>query len=276
MPTTPSSTPILRGRGGAALRHDDGALTLRRGDEETRIPLEAVRAVLADDQSVTVELRAPEGAPPVIHRVEGVSAAAASMFATALDAALAEVPVSDSSFDGAALVTTRSLRTPRTPVSAGEKAKGLAWAVVALGPGLGALIAMSVLVVIRGEPGALVLSVLMGIVALLFNVVSAVTMERGYQMWRLPRYGITVTAVRTSPFGKSGTYQYTDQSGASHNYSRQAYASEIEISYHPDDPGTNVGVYPVVVRVLVTLSSLLLWGATISLIYLMILMGRNV
>ncbi|MFD7262684.1 hypothetical protein [Streptomyces sp. NPDC059874] len=238
--------------------------------------MEATRAVLPDDQAVAVELRVPEGAQPVVHRGEGVSEAAVSMFAAALDEALAELPESDPSFDGAALVTTRSLRPPRTPLSAGEKAKGLAWAVVAFGPGLTGLIAMSALVIMRGEPGALVLSVLLGIVALLLNVVSAVTMERGYQMWRLPRYGITVMAVRTSPFGKSGTYQYTDQSGASHNYSRRAYASEIEISYHPDDPGTNVGVHPVFDRVLVALSSLILWGATIGLTYLMIVMGRAV
>ncbi|MEU6877118.1 hypothetical protein [Streptomyces sp. NPDC046712] len=135
---------------------------------------------------------------------------------------------------------------------------------------------MSVLVVVGGEPGALVLSVLMGIVVLPFNVVSAYSMERAYLMWRLPSRGITVMAVRTSPHGKSGTYEYTDRSGASHSYYRQAYASAIEISYDPDAPGTVIGVYPVAARVLVTLLSLGLWAGTIGLAALMILMGLGI
>ncbi|MFD8954243.1 hypothetical protein ACFV0B_35910 [Streptomyces xanthophaeus] len=43
MSTTPS-IPVLRG-GGAVLRHEDDALTLRRRDEEPLIPLQAVRDV---------------------------------------------------------------------------------------------------------------------------------------------------------------------------------------------------------------------------------------
>ncbi|MEU7012424.1 hypothetical protein [Streptomyces sp. NPDC046385] len=90
------------------------------------------------------------------------------------------------------------------------------------------------------------------------------------------RRGITVTAVRTSPYGKSGVYAYTDRNGVSHTYARQGYASRIEISYRPDDPGVAVGVYPVVVRVLVALGSLALWAATIGVICLVGVMGGSV
>jgi hypothetical protein len=278
MPTPPSSIPVLRGRGGATLRHENGVLTLRCDEEEIRIPLQAVRDVVPDRQTVAVELRAPAGTEPTVHRVEGVSQVPADLFATAVGAALAELPEPDPSLDGATLVTTRSLHTPRPPqpeVSAGQRTRAMGWILLALGPGLGAFMAMSVLVVVNGEPSALIPSVLLGIVAVLLNLVSAVAAERSVQMWLLPRRGITVMAVRTSPYGKSGTYRYTDQSGKTHSFSRQAYASEIEVSYHPDNPSASVGVYLVHMRVLATLGALALWGAMLGLIYLMILTGRQ-
>ncbi|MFF3621727.1 hypothetical protein [Streptomyces sp. NPDC002467] len=135
---------------------------------------------------------------------------------------------------------------------------------------------MSVLVVTNGQPAALVLAALMGVTALILNIISTYTMERGYLMWRLPRHGITVTAARTRPGGATGTYRYTDHSGTARLHHRQAYAPEIKISYDPNAPGTNVGVYSVPVRLLVALSSLLLWGATTGLIWLMIHIGRTI
>ncbi|MFF5972078.1 hypothetical protein ACFY7C_11210 [Streptomyces sp. NPDC012769] len=276
---TAVSVPVLRGHGGALLRYTDGALTLRREDEEIRVPLEAIRFVAPDGPAVVFELRAPGGAPGAGYRVDGVNEAAAMLFATAVNDAAAELPEPDLTLDGATLVTTRSLRTPtapRTPLSTGEKARGLGWGLAAFGPGLTGLIAMSVLVVANGEPGALVLSVILGVVAILLNLFSVYTMERAFQMWWLLRRGITVMAVRTSPYGKSGTYTYTDATGRTYSYFRQAYASEIEICYHPDAPGTAVGVYPPFVRVLVALVSLILWAATLGLVYLMILMGQNI
>ncbi|MFF9867913.1 hypothetical protein ACF1G0_21240 [Streptomyces sp. NPDC013953] len=86
---------------------------------------------------------------------------------------------------------------------------------------------MSVLVVLNGEAGALVLAVILGIVALLLNICSAFTLEPAFHMWWLPERGITVMAVRTSPYGTSGDYTYTDAGGTSHSSYRQAYASEM-------------------------------------------------
>ncbi|MFF0432233.1 hypothetical protein ACFYU9_08435 [Streptomyces sp. NPDC004327] len=273
---TAPSTPILRGSGGVVLRHEDDALTLRRGDEEVRIPLRAVERVSPGGRAVTVVVRVPEGAEPVVHVVQGVNDTPAYVFASTVGAALARLPEPEASFDGAALVTTRSLRPPRTPegtVSAGVRARGVVWAVLGLGPGLGALITMSVLVVKHGEPGALILSLPLGFVAILLNVLSTAATEGNFRMWVLPRRGITVMAVRTSPYGKSGTYEYTDRNGVTHRYYRQAYASEVEISYLPDSPAMSVGVYPVFTRVVVALGALLLWAATIGLVVAMIYMG---
>ncbi|MFG3345281.1 hypothetical protein ACGF1Z_09475 [Streptomyces sp. NPDC048018] len=276
---TTASTPVLRGSGGTVLRQEDDALTLRIGDEETHIPLRAVREVVRDERAVAVELRAPHGAAPVVHRVEGVGEAAAALFVSALGTALAGLPEPDPSLDGAALVTTRSLRTPDGPqatVGAGRQVRGLGWVALSLGPGLAAFLATSVLVVVNGEPEALVVSFLLGLVVIVLNLLSGYTADRALQMALLPRRGITVMAVRTRPYGKSGTYAFTDRDGITHHYFRQAYASEVEVAYHPDDPVTKVGVYPVFVRVLVALSSLVLWAATAGLVWLMILMGRNV
>ncbi|MGW6395382.1 hypothetical protein ACWFR1_33915 [Streptomyces sp. NPDC055103] len=273
MSTTPSA-PVLRGSGGAVLRHEDDALTLRRGDEETRIPLRAVRDVVPDGRAVPVELRVPAGATPVVHRVEGVNEASVGLFATTVGAALAALPEPAPSFDGAALVTTRSLRTPPTPgtpVSTGAKVRAGIWLLFTLGPGLATLIGTSVLFVMHGEPGFLLLAIPMGIVTVLFNAASGAATERATKMWLLPRRGTTVMAVRTSPYGKSGKYTYTDQSGTSHSYYRDAYAGEIEICYHPDDPAESVGVYPVYMRVLATLGALFLWAVTAGLIFVAVM-----
>lgn len=161
-------------------------------------------------------------------------------------------------------------------VGAARRSRALGWILMALVPGVGASVAMSVLVVQRDKSGALVLSVILGIVAILLNLSSAALSERLFQMWVLPGRGITVTAVRTSPYGKRGSYAYTVLGGKTHSYSRQSYAAEIEICYRPDDPAANVGLYPVFTRVVVTFGALLLWGVTLGLIVLMIFLGAKV
>ncbi|MFD7389297.1 hypothetical protein ACFV46_12605 [Streptomyces sp. NPDC059852] len=94
----------------------------------------------------------------------------------------------------------------------------------------------------HGEPGFLLLSIPMGLVNVLLNITSAVTTERVAKMCLLPMRGITVMAVRTTSYGKRGTYEYTDPSGTTRSYFREASASEIEVCYHPDDPAESVGV----------------------------------
>ncbi|MGW4161644.1 hypothetical protein [Streptomyces sp. NPDC004788] len=83
---------IVHGSDGVVLRHEDDALTLRRGDEETRIPLRAVQRVSPGGGAVTVVLRVPAGAEPVVHVVQGVNDTSAYVFASAVGAALARLP----------------------------------------------------------------------------------------------------------------------------------------------------------------------------------------
>ncbi|WP_329100888.1 hypothetical protein [Streptomyces sp. NBC_01439] len=227
MSTTPS-IPVLRG-GGAVLRHEDDALTLRRRDEELLIPLRAIRDVIPNRRAVSVKLRVPAGGTPVTYRIDGVSEAAADLFAMAVGTALAELPEPDPSFDGASLVTTRSLRPPS--LSAGAKAQDIASLAIAFGPGVVTLILTCVLVVMKGEAGMLLLAVPAGLVTVLFNVASAAATYGTFQMWLFPRHAITVMALRTRPYtGKAEEYAYTDSSGQTHSCYRSNFASQIEIS----------------------------------------------
>ncbi|MFD8954244.1 hypothetical protein ACFV0B_35915 [Streptomyces xanthophaeus] len=87
-------------------------------------------------------------------------------------------------------------------------------------------------------------------------------------MWLRPRHAITVMAVRTSPYsGKSEKYEYTDSNGQTHSYYRGDFASQIEISYHPDRPGNPFVVHKPLTRVAATIGTLLLWAVTAGLIF---------
>ncbi|MFD5769112.1 hypothetical protein ACFWIN_25280 [Streptomyces sp. NPDC127049] len=215
---------------------------------------------------MTVELRAPAGGTPVTYRIAGVTEAAADLCAVAVGTALAALPDPGPSFDGALLVTTRSLRTPS--LSAVQKAQNIAALVVALGPGVVTLIVTCVLGVMKGEPGMLLLAIPMGIVTVLFNIASAAATYGSFRMWLFPRHAITVMAVRTSPYsGGSEKYEYTDSDGRTHSFYRGDFASQIEISYHPDSPGDPSVVRHPLTRVAATIGTLLLWAATAGLIF---------
>ncbi|MFE2561179.1 hypothetical protein ACFXGT_35250, partial [Streptomyces sp. NPDC059352] len=84
--STTSPIPVLRGSGGVVLQAEDDDLVLTRGREKTRIPLRAVRRVRTEGRAVAVELTAPPGSTPAVHRIGGVSEAAATMFADAVNA----------------------------------------------------------------------------------------------------------------------------------------------------------------------------------------------
>ncbi|MCJ0874478.1 hypothetical protein [Streptomyces sp. AP-93] len=80
---------------------------------ETRIPLQAVRRIHAEGSAVAVELTAPAGTTPAVHRVGGVSEAAATFFADAVNATLPErAEEAGETADGSALVTVRALTEP--------------------------------------------------------------------------------------------------------------------------------------------------------------------
>ncbi|MFI8516931.1 hypothetical protein ACIGEZ_03730 [Streptomyces sp. NPDC085481] len=261
MAISPSAL-VLRGSGGTVLRHEtDGALTLRRGDEEHRIPLQAVRGVLPDGRSVSVQLRAPGGAQPVVHRVDGVSEAAVEAFAEAVNLALLELPEPDPSTDGATLVTTRNLAESQPPKQPLLKS----WAFWLTAPVLTLLLAQSVAVVVAGEPALLVLIWILGVIGWVLTAVSAYTAERAFMMWWLPRHGVTVMAEFAFRIPSTRVYEYTDLNGETHRYRKQYGGSRAEVSYHPRKPATVIGNFSVVARLWVALLALLLCGATLGL-----------
>ncbi|XIE78455.1 hypothetical protein AB6O49_10535 [Streptomyces sp. SBR177] len=104
-----SPIPVLQGDRGTELRSSGEELVLRRRDAELRIPFAAIARVRAARREVAVELTAPAGTEPTVHRIEDVSAAAASVFAEAVNAALPERAPGEETVDGATLVVTRSL-----------------------------------------------------------------------------------------------------------------------------------------------------------------------
>lgn len=83
-----SPVPVLHGGKGSELRSAGEELLLRRPDAELRIPLAAIARVHAERRHLAVELLAPAGATSTVYRVADVSAAGASAFADAVNAAL--------------------------------------------------------------------------------------------------------------------------------------------------------------------------------------------
>jgi hypothetical protein len=112
------SIPVVQGSGKTFLQyaHEDEALLLSRRHDETRIPLAAIARVRAEGRALAVELTTPAGTVPAVHRIDGVSEAAATMFASALNAALPEAAGRDTTADGSALIETQT-----RPVSRRER-----------------------------------------------------------------------------------------------------------------------------------------------------------
>ncbi|MET9935460.1 MULTISPECIES: hypothetical protein [unclassified Streptomyces] len=221
---TTASPLVLRGRGDAVLRFTGEAVTLGRADGEYSIPLAAIEGVYAEGRSVGIELIALTDAEPVVYRVEDVSEAAATAFADAVETALPDEVVD---VDGSALVTHRP---PVAPAPRDHREKLLAAGIAV--PVLG-------LDVFLGVAGRLEY-------ALTFWIAFAVTAIGGflagdmgrdlYRMWRLPRYGITVTAESWHKAYGSWVYRYRDTTGVLHTYKTRSVLSSKELSYDPRDP----------------------------------------
>ncbi|MFD7305304.1 hypothetical protein ACFV83_31015, partial [Streptomyces pharetrae] len=104
-----SPIPVLRSSGGTLLQFDDDALVLRRATEELRIPLRAIRRIRSEGRAVAVELTAPAGTAPAVHRIDDVSEAAVALFVDAVNAALTMCTEEADAVDGSTLVTARAL-----------------------------------------------------------------------------------------------------------------------------------------------------------------------
>ena len=234
MPIT-SPIPVLRGSGGVVLQAEDDDLVLTRGREETRIPLQAVRTVRAEGRAVAVELTAPAGSTLAVHRVGGVSEAAATMFADAVNASLPErADESAEAADGSALVTV-STQTESDEDARFRRVTFWAWTAGLL------IVAMAVVIGILGLIAMAVLFLVVTPFGVGITAFGAVLMWQMADIWYLPRHGITVEAKRNGV-----SYEYTDMQGATHSridLLGRSTAPTVQVAYHPGRPDKSTFVY---------------------------------
>ncbi|MFB7831026.1 hypothetical protein [Streptomyces sp. NPDC056056] len=222
-----SSMPVLRGRGATVLSAVPGGLVLERPGGQVMIPFRAIAHVHVEAREVTVELSAPAGAAPSVHRIEEVSAAAAAAFADAVNVLL-PVPVED--FDGSALVEVRT--STRTWLQRFRRTLGR----VLLGCLAGVLV-LSVTNAVAGDgrtavTGALFVAAL-GALAVVGIGLGAVCVVPWFHETRRRRYGVTVIAEQADG---PGTYRYADGSGTVRAFSHPGPAPSLQACYDPRDP----------------------------------------
>ncbi|MFE6787604.1 hypothetical protein ACFVFF_35630 [Streptomyces sp. NPDC057680] len=223
-----SSMPVLRGRGATVLSAVPGGLVLERPGGQVMIPFRAIARVHVEAREVTVELSAPAGAAPSLHRVGEVSAAAAAAFADAVNVLL-PVPVED--IDGSALVEVRT--STRTWLQRFRRTLGR----VLLGC-LAGVLALSVTNAVAGDgrtavTGALLVAAL-GALAVVGIGLGAVCVVPWFHETRRRRYGVTVIAEQADG---PGMYRYADGSGTVRVFSHPAGpVPSLQACYDPRDP----------------------------------------
>ncbi|MFI5527435.1 hypothetical protein ACIA8O_02655 [Kitasatospora sp. NPDC051853] len=218
-----SPIPVLRGDRDSVLRLDGEALVLSRPHERLRIPLAAVRQVRAEGRSVTVELAA--GAPPAVHRIAGVSGAAAAVFAAAVTAALPEHPDEEAVVVTSAVAETRPQRRIRL-LKRWALVFGLVVTAVAAATGIatGGLTGI----------GLGVMSLLLGALGVAMTAVGLGGLWLAHRQRFLLRHGITVEAERLPD--EPWTYAYTDTDGVSRSLWAKSGSATLEVAYAPGDP----------------------------------------
>ncbi|MER6343094.1 hypothetical protein ACWC10_08855 [Streptomyces sp. NPDC001595] len=242
------SVPVLLGAQGAELRAEPYGLVLRGPREEVRIPLAAVARVHADGRAVAVELTAPAGTVPTRYRIEEVSRASATVFGEAVNDALPQRPADETPVDGSTLVTV----TPRPDADDGRAGRGAREAddeedaeprtpaaVIVIGVmatlGLG-LVALAAGVVIAGDHAARALAVLLlGAGTLLMAQVTIEASSAPWNIWYLPRHGVTVETVPTLIRGRVH-YGYTATDGKTRPAPQDGHEAPYNIAYHLKHP----------------------------------------
>ncbi|NEY32792.1 hypothetical protein GTU99_11410 [Streptomyces sp. PRKS01-65] len=229
-----SPVPVLRSSNGTVLQLDEDALLLRRTSEELLIPLRAIRRIRPEGRAVAVELTAPAGTAPAVHRVDDVSEAAVSLFADTVNAALAMRTEEAGTVDGSTLVISRALTESREERRKRRRriwafAVGLFHFLLALAVGFHGEWSLALVILLVGPT--------FGAGSIAFGAMGA---DHVYRQWYLPRHGITVEAGRAGDArvlgGRFGTYAYTDLHGVSRSVQTRSGAPTVQVAYHPDRP----------------------------------------
>ncbi|MFF6776599.1 hypothetical protein ACFY8W_24025 [Streptomyces sp. NPDC012637] len=231
-----SPLPVLHGDQDTELRGDGEALTLRRPDEELRIPFAAIARVRAEKRRVAVELTAPAGAAPTEYRVEDVSAAAAVIFADAVNAALPARAAGDEAVDGATLVVTRSLRVAVDETELPDDDATPA-AYIRGGFGAAALVALLAALVwpVGEDPSRAIATLLVGMPGVAIATYAAPGIPMVWRRWYLPRHGVTVAGRHVYRHGTT-TNAYVATDGVTRYVRGSNGGRSIQVAYDPRNP----------------------------------------
>ncbi|MFG2328545.1 hypothetical protein ACGFMM_02865 [Streptomyces sp. NPDC048604] len=235
-----SSVPVLRGDQGAELSSVGEELLLRRPEAELRIPLAAIARVHAERRDLAVELTAPAGVEPTVYRVTDVSAAAAGVFADAVNAALPERAPAEETVDGSTLVVTRSLviddeeDADENTVRVGLPSHGV-WLMYA---GFAAAAVLGVVVgLIDGDWGRAIATLMLGAAGVRVTHFAAMMATMVWREWYLPRYGITMHGRQVFREDDGDTaHAFTATDGVTRHILGHNKGRTVRIAYHPRNP----------------------------------------
>ncbi|MFI8916537.1 hypothetical protein ACIGW4_33690 [Streptomyces sp. NPDC053513] len=235
-----SPIPVLQGDKGAELRCTGDELLLRRPDAELRIPLAAIARVRAERRNLAVELTAPAGVEPTVHRLTDVSAAAAGVFADAVNAALPERAADQEPVDGSALVVTRSLGVgdeedvDENHVQGGLPSHGKR----VRDAGCVAVAVLAVVVgVLGGDWSRAIATLLLGAAGVSLSYVAVMAVAMVGRDWYLPRHGITVDGHQVFREDHGDTvHAFTATDGVTRYINAHNKGRTVRIAYHPRNP----------------------------------------
>ncbi|MFI8962434.1 hypothetical protein ACIGO8_09980 [Streptomyces sp. NPDC053493] len=236
----PSPVPVLQGERGTELRSTGEELLLRRPDAELRIPYAAIARVHAERRRVSVELTAPAAARPTVYRIADVSAAAAVVFADAVNAELPERAAGET-VDGATLVVTRNLVVDDDAAEETDNEDDVPVGLPSWNAGptyacYGVVAALAVVVGLADGNWARGIATLLlgefGVGATLFALALAVLVGKDLY---LPRYGIVVAAQQVFRDGDT-TNAFTATDGVTRHIIGHDKGRPVRVAYHPRNP----------------------------------------